>query len=456
MIIMPIAEQPPAGKTAADFKKKKKQPALEKRLTTVALSGALPLQKETIICSSQFVHAAEEQATISIDLPEGPGSYLLVPTTYFPNQECQFSLTLYHTDPALTLVPLKGARLPPKLDAKGNKGESKGSGKMGPPIAKHDVAATRAAGAAPKADGTKDELGDDGKMGYAQRMEMEEAMRLSKHPENVPLFTVEGAPLSDNVKKDMADKVAKALAYCREHGTKFEDSGGPDAVDRRGGFPRATGNAAGSHQPECYPKGRSGSLPEVVEWRRPEEFPEADRPVMFRNDYSVEGIIQGAGFDNRWFISAMNIVSGNRGQLDRLFFGELCDEWIDNGFFVCKFYQDDPQSDDDWQVGRLSPHLTSPRLTSPHHLSPHHLSSSRLPLTFLSPSYRPSHLLTCSPLLPLHLISPPPAPPHLLSPPPPAPPHPPGRSSWSTIASLAVPTAAPSSPRTPTQMSTGR
>ena len=73
------------------------------------------------------------------------------------------------------------------------------------------------------------------------------------------------------------------------------------------------------------------------------------RPIMFRNDYSVEGIIQGAGFDNRWFISAMNICSGNRGQLDRVFFGELCDEWKQKGFFVCKFYQDDPMSDDDWQ-----------------------------------------------------------------------------------------------------------
>ena len=53
----------------------------------------------------------------------------------------------------------------------------------------------------------RSETDDDGKMGYAQRMEMGEAMRLSKHPENVPLFTVEGAPLSENVKKDKDDKV---------------------------------------------------------------------------------------------------------------------------------------------------------------------------------------------------------------------------------------------------------
>ena len=37
-------------------------------------------------------------------------------------------------------------------------------------------------------------------------------------------------------------------------------------------------------------------------------------------------------------------------QLDRVFFGELDQSWLDFGFFVCKFFQDDPNSDDDWQV----------------------------------------------------------------------------------------------------------
>ena len=301
VVVLPIAEHAEKAKGAQKVGKRGK-PVLNKRLTSVALGGPMPLQPSTIVCSSAFVHGAEEQATLSLDLPEGPGSYLLVPTTYFPGQECAFSLTLFHTDPGLELVPLKGARLPTVVPASGNKGESKGTGKMGAPVAKHDVAATRAAaaktagGGAAAADGAKDEIGDDGKMGYAQRMELEEAARLSKHPENVPLFTVEGAPLSENVKKEKDMKVAKALAYCQQHGTKFEDSGA-------GGFPAAAGKAEGSHQPECYPKGRSGTLPEVVQWLRPEEMADADRPVMFRNDYSVEGIIQGAGFDNRWFIS---------------------------------------------------------------------------------------------------------------------------------------------------------
>ena len=180
-------------------------------------------------------------------------------------------------------------------------------------------------------------------MGYAQRMELEEQLRLSKHPENVPLFTVEGQPLSENVKKEKDRLVALALEYCAAHGGKFEDSG-------PGGFPAAAGAAAGDHQPECYRGGaRTGALPKVASWRRPEEFA-PDAPVMFRNDYSVEGIIQAEGFDNRWFISSLNIVSGNRGQLDRIFFGELCDEWIEKGFFVVKFYADDPLSDDDWAV----------------------------------------------------------------------------------------------------------
>ena len=350
LLVMPIAD-PESGKAPGD------KPALQKRLTSVALTGNMPIESGQIIASSAFVYGAEEQATVLLDLPDGPGSYLLVPCTYYAGQECPFTLTLYHSDPGLTLTPLKGARLPPP--AGGTKGEKKGGGHMAPPTSKHDLGQVRAAGAADakakdaataptsglaSAPATADELGDDGKMGYAQRMELEEAMKLSKQPENVPLFTVEGQPLSGNVKKEKEDKVAKALAYCAQTGGKFEDSG-------KGGFPEAPGNAPGDHQPACYRGGtRTGSLPQVVEWLRPEEFVPDGRPIMFRNDYSVEGIIQGAGFDNRWFISAMNICSGNRGQLDRVFFGELCDEWKQKGFFVCKFYQDDPMSDDDWQV----------------------------------------------------------------------------------------------------------
>ena len=62
-------------------------------------------------------------------------------------------------------------------------------------------------------------------MGYVQRLELEEELRLAKWVENVPMMTIEGQPLSDNVKKKKDALVARALKYCEEHGGKFEDAG---------------------------------------------------------------------------------------------------------------------------------------------------------------------------------------------------------------------------------------
>ena len=109
----------------------------------------MTIDKDTIIASSAFVHGAEEQATVDLTVPEGPGSYLIVPCTFQPGQECNFTLTLYHTDPKLNLTPLKGSRLPPPPP--GSKHEKKkGGGKMGPPISKHDIGQVRAEAAAAK------------------------------------------------------------------------------------------------------------------------------------------------------------------------------------------------------------------------------------------------------------------------------------------------------------------
>ena len=48
--------------------------------------------------------------------------------------------------------------------------------------------------------------------------------------------------------------------------------------------------------------------------------------------------------------SLRQYVAANRTQFDRIFFGELDTTWVTYGFYVCKFYQDDPMSDDDWKV----------------------------------------------------------------------------------------------------------
>ena len=58
-------------------------------------------------------------------------------------------------------------------------------------------------------------------------MELEEAIRLEKWKENVPMMTIEGQPLSENVKKRRDALVAYATAKAQANGGLFEDSGGP-------------------------------------------------------------------------------------------------------------------------------------------------------------------------------------------------------------------------------------
>lgn len=148
------------------------------------------------------------------------------------------------------------------------------------------------------------------------------------------------------------DKAIKfAMDQCRATGRKFEDAT----------FPAMCGRAAGRRQDAVYRQGMATSgMPLVTQWLRPEEFcnlddprypdagPTPRQPMLFKSMWEVEGIIQGAAMDNRWLISALNIVSANRGQMDRIFFGEVDPTWVTYGFFVCKFYRDDPRSDDDW------------------------------------------------------------------------------------------------------------
>lgn len=146
---------------------------------------------------------------------------------------------------------------------------------------------------------------DDGRIGYAQRLELEEAARLEKWVENVPMITIEGQPLSENVKKRKDALIAQALEYCaRTHG-KYEDSE----------FPAARGRAQGA-QPQVYANSEpNANMPVVTQWLRPEEFiPNLTHlpPVFYKDDFEADGICQAAGFDNRWFISALNIVSANR------------------------------------------------------------------------------------------------------------------------------------------------
>ena len=303
------------------------------------LSYPAQVAQEDICCASPYAHGTQE---VGCELSLEPGAkYTLVASTFEPGIVGSFNLQLFPTSGDLKLSPLNGGQVLNASEAATRAGGARPQGFTGPPggggkrverpVAKHDVSALRSGD------------DDDGKIGYAQRMELEEEKAMERWVENLPRMTIEGQPLSENVKKKKEALVASAVAYCNANGTKFEDSG-------EGGFPTASGHASSPTQPAVYSGGGlpTANMPTVTQWLRPEEF--APEPTLFKNTWEVEGIVQGAGMDNKWFVSALNIVAGNRGQLDRIFFGEVDDTWIEYGFFVCKFYQDDPYSDDDWQV----------------------------------------------------------------------------------------------------------
>ena len=322
-----------------------------------ALTGALEISKDEIVTASPYQHGTQE-VSAKISLP-AKGQYLLFASTFEAGEEQAFEMRLHITSGS----PFSAVRALTKgcevVDAKraaakagaarpqGPTGPPNGAGgkKFEPPSAKHDVAKARADSASGD--------GDDGKMGYAQRMELEEAKALEKWVENVPMMTIEGQPLSENVKRRRDAAIKLAMDQCRQTGRKFEDTT----------WPPKSGRAEGEHQPCVYNKGYpTAGMPLVTQWLRPEEFvnnydprypdspPTPRQPMLFKSLWEVEGIIQGATMDNKWFVSTLNIVSANRGQLDRIFFGEVDPTWVTYGFFVCKFYQDDPASDDDWQV----------------------------------------------------------------------------------------------------------
>ena len=246
------------------------------------------------------------------------GAYTLLASTFAPGQEAAFVVALYSTDASITVKQLNGAlvsagsvmkssalRFSSRVGGSvstggvdlGDRARPQGIAGPGagtrsaiePPAAKQDISKTR------------EELGDDGKLGHAQRMELEEAQRLDKWKENVPMMTIEGQPLSDNVKKKHKELVAFAEANAAANGGLFVD---PD-------FPKAPGSAAGEDQPAVYNQGKPvAGMPVVTQWRWPREW--TDTPKLFKNDWEVENVIQGPGIDNRWLLSAINIVSGDR------------------------------------------------------------------------------------------------------------------------------------------------
>ena len=226
-----------------------------------ALSGVREMSSSEIVCASSYVHGTQE-VTATVELSQ-PGTYLLVATTFEPGQEGHFTLSLHPTSAAqLAVTPLTPGAEVADISQAGGSG-AKAQGRSGPGTGGKATAVPKA-----KVDISKirEGDGDDGKLGYAQRMELEEAAALAKWVENVPMMTIEGQPLSENVKKEKERLVNQAMKYCWETGGKFEDAG-------EGGFPELPGRAEGMPQTAIYTKGEPcAGMPVVTQWLRPEEF----------------------------------------------------------------------------------------------------------------------------------------------------------------------------------------
>lgn len=154
-------------------------------------------------------------------------------------------------------------------------------------------------------------------------------------PLHIPQLKVEGQGLSKKQQVDLKLSEKNALAWTSANGRKYEDADFPAT-------PASLGPLA-LH---------------VASWRRPSEF--AAAPSLFQNFWEIEGIVPSKVLDDRWFLGALNIVAGNKDNVDRMLLSALKDEGgkdplrplveqgAREGFYIVRFYEDDPHSDDDW------------------------------------------------------------------------------------------------------------
>mmetsp|Transcript_5363 Transcript_5363/g.13308 ORF Transcript_5363/g.13308 Transcript_5363/m.13308 type:complete len:731 (-) Transcript_5363:186-2378(-) len=153
---------------------------------------------------------------------------------------------------------------------------------------------------------------------------------------NVPKLKQEGQGLSKKQLLDLKASEKAALAWTSANGRRYED---PD-------FP-------------CSPNSLGTELSQhVTSWRRPSEF--AENPLLFKNFWEIEGVQPSPLLNDRWFLGALNIVAGNKDNVDRMFLSALKEEGAKDqmaalseqgareGFYIVRFYHDDPASDDDW------------------------------------------------------------------------------------------------------------
>ena len=108
----------------------------------------------------------------------------------------------------------------------------------------------------------------------------------------------------------------------------------------------------------------------VASWLRPEEF--STEPRLFFNEWQVLGVAPSV-LPNHNLLAAANIVAGDPDVIKRVY---LSTEHAAHGFYVLRFFHDDPRSDDDWKVVLVDDRLpcgADGRLLYAHSLEPNEM-----------------------------------------------------------------------------------
>ena len=291
------------------------------------------LSKSQMVTKTKYKAAGKVSHTVQLPLRQGGLPYIVVVSTFDPQQLGRFTLTLSSAeDPAATLVPLQpeataaaaaAAPLAPLRPAPATATATAtapaapaapatvAAPKRAPPARQASTAATAATSAAAAAP--------------SMLQFQPAAASLAGEPSNEPTLVAEGQGLSSLQERDAAALVAAAEAQVASSGRPFEDADFP---------PSATSLGAGwAHAPLA------------TQWRRPVEIA-GDGAKLFKNDWEIEGVVLGPA-QNGWLMAALNILAGDREVLERVFVDARHGA---SGFYLLRFFHDDPRSDDDWKV----------------------------------------------------------------------------------------------------------
>jgi hypothetical protein len=263
---------------------------------------------------------AGDSKAVDVQLEATP--YVVIPSTFDPHLQSHFELQASGSTDFI-FIPLPGGLAPPQPPAPAlsapapasASGHAKGSASV-----YNDNGAVSHAAPSGLAKGAAGVHNDNGAV---SRAALDGSVKVE----------VEGGGMSKQQQDAAAALIAAAVASC-SGGRKYEDAAFPPTAASLWLDGRAPGPGTLQRDP-------------VASWRRPDEMAGAGGPAcLFKNGWEVEGVVPGA-LPNRWLLAACNIVGGDPEVAARCFVDAT---HAAQGFYVVRFYVDDPSSDDDWRV----------------------------------------------------------------------------------------------------------